>query len=81
MECVLADDIRLHQRARRSIRRRVEGSRRRLSQSGRNIPDLLIAAAAEDAGLMVLHYDADFDRIYVVTGQKCEWVVPAGSID
>jgi hypothetical protein len=28
-----------------------------------------------------LHYDADFDRIAAVTGQRCEWVVPAGSID
>jgi hypothetical protein len=31
--------------------------------------------------LVVLHYDADFDRISAVTGQRCEWVVPAGSID
>ncbi|HKV87219.1 MAG TPA: PIN domain nuclease [Candidatus Dormibacteraeota bacterium] len=51
------------------------------SQSGRKIPDLLVAAAAEGAGLVVLHYDADFDRISAVTGQKCEWVVAAGSID
>jgi predicted nucleic acid-binding protein len=41
----------------------------------------LVAAAAEDANLVVLHYDADFDRIAAVTGQRCEWVVPAGSID
>lgn len=51
------------------------------SQRGRKIPDLLIAAAAESAGLTVLHYDQDFDRITEVTGQGCEWVVPAGSID
>jgi predicted nucleic acid-binding protein len=51
------------------------------SQPGRKIPDLLVAAAAEEAGLVVLHYDADFDRIAVVTGQRCDWVVPAGSID
>ncbi len=50
------------------------------SQRGRKIPDLLVAAAAEEAGLSVLHYDADFDRIAAVTGQQCEWVVPAGSI-
>ena len=43
--------------------------------------DLLIAAAAEAADLTVLHYDADFDRIAAVTGQRCEWVVPAGSVD
>jgi predicted nucleic acid-binding protein len=50
-------------------------------QRGRKIPDLLIAAAAESRGLAVLHYDADFDRIAAVTGQSCEWVVPAGSVD
>jgi predicted nucleic acid-binding protein len=50
-------------------------------QRGRKVPDLLIAAAAESAGLAVLHYDADFDRIAAVTGQACEWVVPAGSVD
>jgi predicted nucleic acid-binding protein len=50
-------------------------------QRGRKIPDLLIAATAEANGLAVLHYDADFDRIAAVTGQRCEWVVPAGSVD
>ena len=51
------------------------------SQRGRKIPDLLIAAAAEQAGLTLLHYDADFDLIAKVTGQACQWVVPAGTID
>lgn len=50
-------------------------------QRGRKVPDLLIAAAAESRGLAVLHYDADFDRIAAVTGQLCEWVVPAGAVD
>jgi predicted nucleic acid-binding protein len=50
-------------------------------QRGRKVPDLLIAAAAEQRGLTVLHYDADFDRIAAITGQSCEWVVPAGSAD
>jgi predicted nucleic acid-binding protein len=50
-------------------------------QRGRKVPDLLIAAAAELERLIVLHYDADFDRIAAVTGQRSEWVVPAGSID
>jgi predicted nucleic acid-binding protein len=48
---------------------------------GRKVPDLLIAAAAEENGLAVLHYDADFDLIARVTGQPCAWVVPAGTID
>jgi predicted nucleic acid-binding protein len=50
-------------------------------QRGRKVPDLLIAAAAETRNLTILHYDADFDRIAAVTGQPCEWVVPAGSVD
>lgn len=44
------------------------------------IPDLVIAAAAEAAGLILLHYDQDFDRIAEVTGQPAEWVVPRGSV-
>lgn len=51
------------------------------SVRGRKIPDLLVAAAAEELGLSVLHYDADFDLIAAVTGQRCQWVVPAGSLD
>lgn len=50
------------------------------SRRGRKIPDLLIAAAAEDLGVCVLHYDADFDVIAAVTGQACQWVLPAGSV-
>ncbi len=50
-------------------------------QRGRKIPDLLVAAAAEARNLTVLHYDADFDLIAQATGQPCEWVVPAGSVD
>jgi hypothetical protein len=38
-------------------------------------------ALIEARGLTVLHYDADFDLISGVTGQPCEWVVPAGSVD
>ena len=44
------------------------------------IPDLIIAAAAEGAGMTVLHYDADFDTIAAVTRQRMEWVVPQGSL-
>lgn len=54
-----------------------------LARRGRHrlpIPDLIVAAAAEAAGLTVLHYDADFDRIAEVTGQPAEWVVPRGSV-
>lgn len=44
------------------------------------LPDLLIAACAERAGLAVLHYDADFDRIAKLTGQDARWIVPRGSV-
>jgi predicted nucleic acid-binding protein len=50
-------------------------------QRGRKVPDLLIAATAEAANLTILHYDSDFDLIASVTGQSCEWIVPAGSVD
>jgi len=50
-------------------------------QRGRKIPDLLVAAAAEELDLAVLHYDADFDQIAHVTGQRCQWVVPAGTAE
>lgn len=51
----------------------------RSQQRGAKIADLLIAAAAESAGLAVLHYDRDFDLIAQVTGQPVEWIVPAGA--
>ena len=35
-----------------------------------SIPDLLIAATAESAGLVVLHDDKDFDVIAEITGQS-----------
>ncbi len=37
-----------------------------------SIPDLIIAAAAELAGLTVLHLDKDFDVIAETTGQPVE---------
>jgi predicted nucleic acid-binding protein len=36
------------------------------------VPDLLITATAELAGLAVLHHDKDFDMIADVTGQQLE---------
>ena len=37
-----------------------------------SVPDLLLAAAAELAGLVVLHRDNDFDLIAEITGQVVE---------
>jgi hypothetical protein len=44
------------------------------------IPDLVISAAARAAGLVVLHYDADYERIAAVGGAAHEWVVPRDSV-
>ncbi len=44
------------------------------------ILDLIISAAALLANLVVLHYDADFERIAAVGGAADEWVVPQGSV-
>ena len=43
-------------------------------------PDLVIAAAAEAAGVGLVHYDADFDTIGKVTGQPMRWLAPRGSL-
>ncbi|HET6831918.1 MAG TPA: PIN domain-containing protein [Solirubrobacterales bacterium] len=45
------------------------------------LPDLILAAAAANAELIVLHYDSDFERIAAITGQSVEWVVSRGSVD
>jgi hypothetical protein len=54
-----------------------------LARSGHHrvpIPDLVISAAAHEARLVVLHYDADFERIATAGGAPHEWVVPRGSL-
>jgi hypothetical protein len=44
------------------------------------LPDLLVAAAAENAGVPVCHYDRDFDVIAQVTGQQVRAIAPLGSL-
>ena len=39
---------------------------------GPSVPDLIVAATAELAGLSVLHLDKDFDLIAEITGQQTE---------
>jgi predicted nucleic acid-binding protein len=43
-------------------------------------PDLLVAAAAEAAGIAVLHHDEDFERVASITGQAHRWLAPPGSL-
>lgn len=44
--------------------------------------DLMIAACAHEAGMGVLHYDRDYDRILELTSLSFDsvWVAPAGSL-
>ncbi len=44
------------------------------------IPDLLIAAAAELAGVTIWHYDEDYERIAAITGQPIRWVARRGTL-
>lgn len=63
-------------------RSKAAGNQHDLARRGQHrisIPDLLIAAAAESAGLIVLHYDRDFELIAQVSDLAQEWVVPRGS--
>ena len=65
------------------VLRRALDVQRLLARKGHHripIPDLIIAAAAERAGMTVLHYDADYDTIAKATGQSTEWVVPRGTL-
>jgi predicted nucleic acid-binding protein len=54
---------------------------KRSQHRGASLPDLIVAACAENAGLTVMHYDADYERIAEITGQPVQWVVPRGSVD
>ena len=44
------------------------------------IPDLLIAAVAARHDVTLVHYDADYDVIAEVTGQRTRWAAPRGSL-
>jgi predicted nucleic acid-binding protein len=50
------------------------------SHRGVSLADLLVAAAAEQLGATVLHYDKDFDLIGEVTDQPMEWIAPRGTL-
>lgn len=48
----------------------------------RRVPpaDLLLAATAERAGVPLVHYDRDYERIAAVARLRHEWLVPDGSL-
>jgi predicted nucleic acid-binding protein len=45
-----------------------------------SLPDLIIVACAEANGLIVLHYDGDYELVAKITQQPIQWVVPRGSV-
>lgn len=55
-----------------------------LAASGdhRRVPpaDLLLAGAAEEAGVTLIHYDRDYERIASVAGLRHQWLVPDGAL-
>jgi predicted nucleic acid-binding protein len=55
-----------------------------LSASGdhRRVPpiDLLIGAAAEQAGVPLVHYDRDYERLAKVSALQHHWLVPDGAL-
>lgn len=48
----------------------------------RRVPpaDLLLAAAAEEASVELVHYDRDYERIAAVSGLRHQWLVPDGTL-
>jgi hypothetical protein len=44
------------------------------------LPDLLIAAAAQDSSVGVLHYDDDFDTLATVLSFDSRWIATRGSL-
>lgn len=45
------------------------------------IADALIAAAAQEAGVDVLHYDHHYDRLAQTLNFSSTWIAPAGSLE
>lgn len=48
----------------------------------RRVPpaDLLLAAAAEEAGVVLVHYDRDYERIAAASELRQEWLAPDGTL-
>jgi len=53
----------------------VDGDHRRVPPA-----DLLLAVAAETAGVPLVHYDRDYERVAAVTGLQQRWMVADGSL-
>jgi predicted nucleic acid-binding protein len=44
------------------------------------VVDYLVAAAAQESGAAVLHYDRDYDTLAEVMAFDSAWLAPPGSI-
>jgi predicted nucleic acid-binding protein len=68
-----------------SVQRSAIGAMRELAQHGVGAhrvppPDILIAAAAQEAGIGVLHYDRHYDRLAEILNFESVWIAPPGSL-
>lgn len=68
-----------------SVQRAAIGALRELSRVGAGyhrvkLPDALIAAAAQEAGIGVLHYDHHYDRLAEVLSFDSRWIAAPGSV-
>jgi len=68
-----------------SVQRAAIGALRALARRGAGyhrvpLPDVLIAAAAQEAGAGVLHYDRHFDRLAEVLHFRSVWLAAPGSL-
>ena len=67
-----------------SLWRRARETQLMLAPRGdhRRVPpaDLLLAAAAEEADVPLIHYDRDYERIAAVTALHHEWLMPDGAL-
>lgn len=48
----------------------------------RRVPpaDLLLASAAEEAGVTLIHYDRDYERIAAASALRQQWLAPDGAL-
>ncbi|HTR89949.1 MAG TPA: PIN domain-containing protein, partial [Solirubrobacteraceae bacterium] len=53
-----------------------------VSGDHRRVPpvDLLIGSAAEKAGVPLIHYDRDYERIAGVSDLEHQWLMPDGTL-
>jgi predicted nucleic acid-binding protein len=68
-----------------SVQRAAEAAMRALAaraplQHRVPLADLLIAAAAQEAALGVVHYDHHYDRLAEVLSFESRWLAPAGTL-